>query len=400
MQENKPHYPVIILQKGKDEAIKRFHPWIFSGAIKLLPANLEAGHMVHVSDNQGNILGTGFYEKDTIAVKLVSFGLCRLDADFWKNKISEAFNLRIKLGLVGNKQTSAYRLVHSEGDNLAGLIIDIYNKTAVIQTQSSGMTLQIEAINSAILTVMKDKIEAIYWKSAKIQSGVNKDLTCDGFIYGQANDQVILENGMKYYIDIEKGQKTGFFIDQRENRNLLKSLSEGKRVLNTFSYSGGFSVAALQGKATSVVSVDSSQTAIDLCNQNITLNGIDEHQHTSVTMDAKRYLTELKPGGFDLIVLDPPAFVKNHQNRHKGLLAYKFINYEAIKNISPGGFLFTFSCSQAIDPQSFQSVVMAAAIEAGRNVRIVYHLSQPADHPVNIFHPEGNYLKGLVLEVI
>jgi 23S rRNA (cytosine1962-C5)-methyltransferase len=400
MHENKPHYPVITLQKGKDEAIKRFHPWIFSGAIKLLPSNLEAGHLVHVSDNKGNIIGTGFYEKDTIAVKLVSFGLCQLDADFWENKISEAFNLRIKLGLVGNKQTKAYRLVHSEGDNLAGLIVDIYNKTAVIQTQSSGMTLQIDAIKSAILTVMKDTIEAIYWKSAKTQSGINKDMTCDGFIYSQANDQVILENGMKFYIDIEKGQKTGFFIDQRENRNLLKTLSKGKRVLNTFSYSGGFTVAALLGKATSVVSVDSSQTAIDLCNQNITLNGFDEHQHTSVTMDAKRYLAELKPGEFDLIVLDPPAFVKNHQNRHKGLLAYKFINYEALKNISPGGFLFTFSCSQAIDPQSFQSVVMAAAIEAGRKARIVYHLSQPADHPVNIFHPEGNYLKGLVLEVI
>lgn len=401
LMEKKDHYyPTISLQKGKDEAIKRFHPWIFSGAIKEMPNYLQTGSPVHVSDIQGNIIGTGFYEKDTIAVKLVSFGPCNLDADFWKNRINLAFELRKKLGLVENPQTTTYRLVHSEGDNLAGLIVDIYNKTAVIQTQTTGMALQIESIKEAILAVLNSKIEAIYWKSAKTLAGVNKDLTSEGYIYGNQNDTIISENGMKFHIDIEKGQKTGFFIDQRESRNLLKSLSTGKRVLNTFSYSGGFSVAALLGKAKSVVSVDSSQTAIDLCNRNIILNGFNDNQHHSITIDAKRFLEELKENEFDLIVLDPPAFAKNHHSRHKGLLGYKFLNYEALRKIAPGGLLFTFSCSQAVDQQSFQSVVMAAAIEAKRTVRILYHLSQPADHPTNIFHPEGTYLKGLVVEVI
>jgi 23S rRNA (cytosine1962-C5)-methyltransferase len=399
MQENKTYYPVITLHKGKDEAIKRFHPWVFSGAIKELPINLKVGSPVHISDSQSNIIGTGFYEKDTIAVKLVSFDLRPLDTEFWKTRISDAYQLRKKLGLVGNKQTTAYRLIHSEGDNLAGLIVDIYDRTAVVQTQTTGMSLKIDFIRDAIMDVMKDKIEAIYWKSAKSLAGVNKDLTSEGYIYGNQKDTIISENGMKFYIDIEKGQKTGFYIDQRENRNLLKSLSAGKRVLNTFSYSGGFSVAALMGKAKSVVSVDSSQTAIDLCNRNVSLNGFDEEQHTSVTIDAKRYLETLKENTFDLIVLDPPAFAKNHHNRHKGLLGYKFLNYEALRKIAPGGFLFTFSCSQAVDQQAFQSIVMAAAIEAKRSVRILYHLSQPSDHPTNLFHPEGTYLKGLVVEV-
>jgi len=400
MNENKSYYPVITLQKGKDEAVKRFHPWIFSGAIKSLPMDLTIGNPVHIADIQGNIIGTGFYEKDTIAVKLVRFEACKLDTDFWEKIVGEALDLRKKLGLVENQQTTAYRLIHSEGDNLSGLIVDIYNQTAVIQTQSSGMKLQIESIKEAILAVMQTKIEAIYWKSAKSLASAHKDQTHEGYLYGNQGNTIITEYGMKFYIDIENGQKTGFFIDQRENRHLLQTLSEGKRVLNTFSYSGGFSVAALLGKATSVVSVDSSQTAIDLCNRNITLNDFDNRQHSSITMDAKHYLEEMKTGEFDLIVLDPPAFAKNHHTRHKGLLGYKFINNQAIRKIASGGFLFTFSCSQAIDQQAFQSVVMAAAIEAKRKVRILYHLSQPADHPANIFHPEGDYLKGLVVEVL
>ncbi len=400
MQKNEISYPIITLLKGKDEAIKRFHPWIFSGAIKQLPKNLESGSIVQIADIQGNILGIGFYEKDTIAVKILSFDVRLIDNSFWIEKLASAVELRKQLNLIGNKHTNAYRLVHSEGDGLPGLIVDIYDKTAVIQTQTTGMALQIDAIKLALQNVMKKNIDCIYWKSAKALASVSPDLTNDGYLIGIQEELIILENKMKFKIDVVKGQKTGFFIDQRENRLLLKTLSSGKKVLNTFSYSGGFSVAALLGGARQVISVDSSQNAIDLCNQNVILNGFDDSKHSSITIDAKRFLEEMPENEFDIIVLDPPAFAKNHHSRHKGLLGYKFLNYQAISKIASGGLLFTFSCSQAVDLASFQSVVMAAAIDAKRKVRVLNRLSQPADHPVNIFHPEGSYLKGLVIEVL
>jgi 23S rRNA (cytosine1962-C5)-methyltransferase len=399
MEKNKPAYPILSLIKGKEGAVKRFHPWIFSGAIKQIPKNIEAGSLVYVSDFQDIIIGTGMYETDTIAVKLLDFKETEINEEFWNSRLASAYSLRKSLGLTSNANTTAYRLVHSEGDQLPGLIVDIYGATAVIQTQTTGMSLHVEAIRDAVLAISENTIDSVFWKKPKVMTGAANQREGEGYLTGNQSNPEILENGMHFYIDIETGQKTGFFLDQRDNRLLLKSLSAGRRVLNTFSYSGGFSVAALLGGAKNVVSVDSSQTAIDLCDKNILLNGFGTEQHTSVTADAKRYLQEMPDSAFDLMVLDPPAFAKNHHNRHKGLLGYKFINWEAIRKIAPGGLLFTFSCSQAIDPASFQSIVMAAAIEAGRKVKILYTLSQPPDHPVSIFHPEGAYLKGLVLEV-
>jgi 23S rRNA (cytosine1962-C5)-methyltransferase len=399
MEKNKPAYPILSLVKGKEGAVKRFHPWIFSGAIKQIPKNIVAGSLVYISDYQGNILGTGMCETDSIAVKLLDFKETEINQEFWNTRLATAHSLRKSLGLTSNANTNAYRLVHSEGDQLPGLIVDIYGKTAVIQTQTTGMSLHVEAIRDAILAVSGNTIESIFWKKPKVMTGSANQREGEGYLTGNQSESEILENGMRFYIDIETGQKTGFFLDQRDNRLLLKNLSNGRKVLNTFSYSGGFSVAALLGGAKNVVSVDSSSSAIELCNKNIAINGFEPDMHKSVTADAKKYLQEMPESVFDLIVLDPPAFAKNHHNKHKGMLGYKYINYEAIRKIAPGGLLFTFSCSQAVDPASFQSIVMAASIEAGRKVKILYTLSQPPDHPVSIFHPEGAYLKGLVLEV-
>jgi len=392
-------YPVIRLKHGKDEAIRRFHPWVFSGAIAQLPAGISAGTLVQVVSQQGNVLGTGYFEEGNIAIKLLSFEAETVDTAFWQRRIGQAFALRRQLGLTNNASTNTYRLIHSEGDGLPGLIVDVYNKTAVIQAHSAGILQQAEHISEVLQELYGNKLEAVYNKSAEIQARSGNEQVSDGYLRGGMGDNIILENNQQFKVDWETGQKTGFFIDQRVNRQLLSELSAGKRVLNTFSYSGGFSVAALKGGALQVVSVDSSKKAINLCDENILLNGFDQSMHTSVQMDAKRYLSQLNGNEFDIIVLDPPAFAKNHHNRHKGLEGYKYINFLALKNIAPGGLLFTFSCSQAVDRMAFQGAVMAAAIETGRTCRILYHLSQPADHPVNIYHPEGAYLKGLVLAI-
>ncbi|MDP3461811.1 MAG: class I SAM-dependent rRNA methyltransferase [Bacteroidales bacterium] len=392
-------YPIIKLKPGKDEALKRFHPWVFSGAIAEIPSGVTTGEIVNVHNHAGRCIGTGFYEGDTIAVKMLTFAEAPIDQQFWLHKLSLAFRLRESLGLIKNSHTNMYRLVHSEGDNIPGLIIDIYGKTAVIQAHSAGILLHFDQIVAALKTIYGQDIEAVYNKSAGVLERMGRMSVSDGYVFGQANDQNFLENSMVFKVDWETGQKTGFFVDQRENRMMLKGYCHGRRVLNNFSYSGGFSVAALQGGATSVVSVDSSKKAVDLCNENIQLNGFGEPTHQSVCIDAKKYLEQLKGNEFDLIVLDPPAFAKNHHNRHKGLEGYKYINFLAIRNIAPGGLIFTFSCSQAVDRAAFQGAVMAAAIETGRNVKILHHLSQSADHPVSIFHPEGAYLKGLVLQI-
>ena len=395
-----PFYPVVRLFQGKEDAVLRFHPWIFSGAIQHTDEGLQAGDTVTVTDHKGNILGTGFCESDSIAVKLLSFENRKIDEWFFLEKLKLAFKVRRSMGLADNPHTNCYRLVHSEGDGLAGLIIDVYGHTAVVQAQTEGMALHLKEIVRALKLIPELKLEAIYNKSAEAMKRMGKEDTVeDGYLFGNQTDNIVLENDSRFKVDWENGQKTGFFLDQRENRELVRQLAQGKTVLNAFGYTGGFSVTALNGGAKSVVTVDASRKAIEAAEANLELNGFSKETNPCVVADMKDYINKVEAGTFDMIILDPPAFVKRHHDRHRGLQGYRYLNAEAIRKIAKGGLLFTFSCSQAVDKATFQGIVTAAAIEAGRNVRILYQLSQPADHPVNIFHPEGAYLKGLVLYV-
>lgn len=395
-----PIYPVIRLQNGKDDAVRRFHPWIFSGAIASGPEGLQAGETVTVTDSEGHILGTGFCESDSIAVKLLSFENRKIDEWFFLEKLQHAVEVRRSMALIGNPETNCYRLVHSEGDGLPGLIVDVYGRTAVVQAQTEGMILHLKEIVRALKLIPDLGLEAIYNKSSEAMRRMGKeDAVENDYLFGAHIEEDLLENGCRYRIDWENGQKTGFFLDQRDNRELVRQLAKGKKVLNAFGYTGGFSVAALKGGAQRVVTVDASQKALETAAINLKLNGFSVEDNPCVATDMKEYVKEVSENEFDLIILDPPAFAKRHQDRHRGLQGYRFINAEAIRRIAKGGLLFTFSCSQAIDKGMFQSIVTAAAIEVGRNVRILYQLSQPADHPINIFHPEGAYLKGLVLLV-
>ena len=395
-----PLYPIIKLRRGKDEAVKRYHPWIFSGAIETAAPDLQDGDLVTVVDSKNNILGTGFAEAGNIAVKILAFENVKIDKFFWKERLNKAFELRKLMGLTDNEHTNCYRLVHSEGDELPGLIIDIYNKTAVVQAQTEGMALNVKAIADTLMNIEGLNINSVYNKSSEAMQRMGKDAVEDGYlIEGETDVDYVKENDSKFIVDWEEGQKTGFFLDQRYNRDLVRQLAKGKNVLNTFCYTGGFSVTALKGGANKVVSVDCSKKAIAACEKNIALNGFDIKENPSIAEDAKLFLQNMKKGEFDLIILDPPAFAKNHKSLHRGLQGYKFINYEAMTKIKEGGLLFTFSCSQAVDKAQFQSIVMAAAIEAGRKAQIIFQLDQPDDHPVNIYHPEGAYLKGLVLKI-
>ncbi len=395
-----PIYPVIRLFQGKEEAVRRFHPWVFSGAIAEGPEGLQAGDTVTVTDHQGHILGTGFCESDSIAVKLLCFENRKIDEWFFLDKLQHALEVRRTMGLVGNPETNCYRLVHSEGDSLPGLIVDIYGHTAVVQAQTEGMALHLKEIVRALKLLADLELKAVYNKSAEAMRRMGKDdAVADGYLLGERIEEDLVEHGCRYLVDWENGQKTGFFLDQRENRDLVRQLAKGKRVLNAFGYTGGFSVAALKGGAQRVVTVDASQKALDTAALNLQLNGFSVDDNPCVATDMKEYVKEVSENEFDLIILDPPAFAKRHHDRHRGLQGYRFINAEAIRRIAKGGLLFTFSCSQAIDKSMFQSIVTAAAIEVGRTVRILYQLSQPADHPINIYHPEGAYLKGLVLLV-
>ncbi|MBQ8222741.1 MAG: class I SAM-dependent rRNA methyltransferase [Bacteroidales bacterium] len=394
------NYPIIKLRRGKDEAVKRRHPWIFSGAIETAAPGLQAGDIVTVVDYKNEILGTGFCEAGNIAVKLLSFDNIKIDASFWETRLSHAFTLRKMMGLTDNAHTNCYRLVHSEGDNLPGLIIDIYAKTAVVQVQTEGMALNVKAIADALMNIDGLKINSVYNKSSEAMQRMGKDAVEDGYVIKSEQDELyVLENDSKFIVDWEEGQKTGFFLDQRFNRDLVRQLAKDKTVLNTFCYTGGFSVTALKGGAKKVVSVDCSKKAIIASEQNLILNGFSAEENPCVAEDAKLYLQNMPKDEFDLIILDPPAFAKNHKSLHKGLQGYKFINREAMMKIKEGGLLFTFSCSQAVDKAQFQSIVMAAAIETGRKAQIIYQLDQPEDHPINIYHPEGAYLKGLVLRI-
>lgn len=400
MQES-PLYPVIRLNPGKDDALRRFHPWVFSGAIHDAAKGLQAGDTVTVTDYDGNILGTGFCESDSIAVKMLSFENRTIDEGFFLEKLNLALNVRKHMGLVGNPHTNCFRLIHSEGDGLAGLIVDVYGHTAVVQAQTEGMALHLNEIVSALKLMPDLGLQAVYNKSAEAMHRMGKEdaVIEDGYLFGNQLDEKILENDSLYYSNWEEGQKTGFFLDQRENRELVRCFAQGKTVLNAFGYTGGFSVAALKGGAKRAVTVDASKKAMAMAEANLELNGYSKEENPCYVADMKDYVTNMRNGAFDLIILDPPAFAKRHNDRHRGLGGYRFINAEAIKRVAKGGLVFTFSCSQAVDKATFQGIVTAAAIEAKRNVRIIDQLSQPADHPINIFHPEGAYLKGLVLMV-
>ncbi len=382
-----------ILKKGKEIAIGRKHPWIFSGALESIDP-CTTGDLVQVYDYKNNWLACGHVGDGSIAIRILSFTQQEIDAQFWVSRIQNCKDLRNKLSLGMNFPTNAYRLVHGEGDLLPGLIIDIYANTAVIQAHTDGMYLNLDAIAEAIKTVFGDEIAHIYSKSSAAMHDAEIE---DEFLLGDQHEVVATENNMKFKVNWVTGQKTGFFLDQRENRQLLGHYSKGKSVLNTFSYSGGFSVAALIGGATKVVSVDISQTAVTLGDENVALNNLTEN-HISVQADVMKNLKD-EPEMFDIVVLDPPAFAKSLTKKHQATMGYKRLNMLGLERVKPGGLLFTFSCSQVIDEKLFANTVTAAAIEVGRNCRILHRLGQGPDHPVNIFHPEGHYLKGLVLEV-
>lgn len=391
-------YPTIQLRHGKAESLKRFHPWIFSGAIQRMPDNLTEGQIVRVIDHKGEFLAIGHYQIGSIAIRVLSFVERKIDNEFWKERLSEAFNMRCSIGLVGREDNNTLRLVHGEGDQLPGLIIDLYGKTAVMQAHSVGMHLYRKEIAAALIDVCKGIIENVYYKS-ETTLPFKADLhEKDGFIIGGNEDNIAIEYGLKFHIDWLRGQKTGFFIDQRENRKLLEQYSMGKNVLNMFCYTGGFSVYALRGGATRVTSVDSSAKAIDLTRANAELNFPGDSRHDAYAEDAFKFL-ERAGDDYELIVLDPPAFAKHKGALRNALKGYTRLNTIAISKIRKGGIIFTFSCSQAVNKDQFRLAVFTAAAQAGRHVRILHQLHQPADHPINIYHPEGEYLKGLVLEV-
>ena len=387
------------LKKDKEESLKRFHPWIFSGAISKVEGEPVEGDMVDVYNHSGEYVAQGHCQIGSITVRVLSFDKEEIDQQWWNNRILAAYDMRQNLLIGTTEDTNAYRLVHGEGDLLPGLIVDIYGSNAVIQAHSVGMYLEKEKVSEAIRSVYGDKITSIYDKSSSTLP-YNADISAiDGYIYGNGNTPTaVSENGLKFNIDWHKGQKTGFFLDQRDNRSLVKHYSKGKKVLNTFCYTGGFSVYAIAGGATEVDSVDSSAKAVELCDENIKLNFGEDVAHEGIVADALDHIKDLGKT-YDLIILDPPAFAKHRKVLTNALKGYRRINAQAIRQIAKGGILFTFSCSQAVSKDQFRNSVFSAAAMANRKVKILHQLTQPADHPVNIYHPEGEYLKGLVVYV-
>lgn len=392
-------YKRVYLKPGKEESLKRFHPWIFSGAIARVEGEPEEGEVVDVYTSQKEFIACGHFQIGSIAVRVLSFIQETIDRAFWVRRLTCAKEVRKALGLMNNPQTNTYRLVHGEGDNLPGLIMDVYGKTAVMQAHSAGMHLDRMEIADALTEVMEGVIENIYYKSESTLP-FKADLLAreDGFIKGGSADNVAMENGLKFHVDWLKGQKTGFFVDQRENRRLLEQYAAGRNVLNMFCYTGGFSFYAMRGGAKLVHSVDSSAKAIDLTNENVRLNFPDDPRHQAFAEDAFKFLDRMGDQ-YDLIILDPPAFAKHRDALRNALRGYTKLNAKAFEKIRPGGILFTFSCSQVVTKDNFRNAVFTAAAQAGRSVRILHQLTQPGDHPVNIYHPEGEYLKGLVLYV-
>jgi len=388
----------IVLKKGKTESLQRRHPWIFSGAIASVPDNVEEGDLVSVTDSSGNIMGVGHFQIGSIAVRILEFATDHLSADFFHRRLENAFRLRKALGLI-RPDNNCFRLIHGEGDFLPGLIVDIYGDTAVMQAHSAGMHFCRKEIASALTELPEAYIRNVYYKSeTTLPYKAHLDPENE-YLIGGFDGNIALENNLKFNIDWIRGQKTGFFVDQRENRSLLQKYASGRNVLNMFCYTGGFSVYAMRGGALSVDSVDSSVKATELTDANISLNFPDDQRHHTYPMDAFKFLDEMDPDKYDLIILDPPAFAKRRSALRNGLMGYRKLNAKAFGKIKSGGILFTFSCSQAVTKEMFRLAVFTAAASSGRNVRILHQLSQPADHPVDICHPEGEYLKGLVLYV-
>ena len=388
----------VILRRGKEESLKRFHPWIFSGAVMNLEGNPEEGDVVTVLDSQHNFLCQGHWQVGSIAVRVLTFEQEPIDDAFWQKRLGEALGVRQAIGLADSEAGDTYRLVHGEGDLLPGLVIDVYGKTAVMQAHSVGMHVSREQIAAALKLVMGEHLDSIYYKSETtlpIKAAIDGG---NGFLLGESHTDVAVENGLRFHIDWLKGQKTGFFVDQRENRSLLERYSHGRSVLNMFCYTGGFSVYALRGGAKLVHSVDSSSKAVELVRANVELNFPAEPRHEAFAEDAFRFLDDMTVP-YDLVVLDPPAFAKHRDAVKNALRGYTKLNARAMEKIAPGGILFTFSCSQAVSKEQFRTAVFTAATLAHRQVRILHQLHQPADHPVSIYHPEGEYLKGLVLYV-
>ena len=389
----------LTLKRGKDESLRRFHPWIFSGAIHHFDHQPEEGDLVRVLTAEGDFIAIGHWQIGSIAVRVLSFKDEPIDVDFWQRRLATALDVRKGIGVAGNPQNDTYRLCHGEGDNLPGLVIDIYGKTAVMQAHSVGMHVARLEIAKALKRVMGDELSNIFYKSEttlpfKAELGQE-----NGFLLGGDADNVAIENGLRFHIDWIRGQKTGFFVDQRDNRSLLEHYSKGRSVLNMFCYTGGFSVYALRGGAQLVHSVDSSAKAVELVNANVALNFADDSRHKAFAEDAFKFLQQMDDDTYDLIILDPPAFAKHKDALRNALKGYTRLNARAFEKIRKGGILFTFSCSQAVSKDQFRMAVFTAAAQSGRSVRILHQLHQPADHPVNIYHPEGEYLKGLVLYV-
>ena len=390
----------VYLKSGKEESLKRFHPWVFSGAINRIEGNVQEGDLVEVFTAQHEFIARGHYQVGSIMVRVLTFDEHEtIDDHFWQHRLEEALLKRMAMGIAQRADNNTYRLVHGEGDNLPGLVIDIYGRTAVMQAHSAGMHFQRMEIAQALMKVMDGKIDHVYYKSDttlpyKAELGQE-----NGFLIGGSKENIATEYGLKFHIDWLKGQKTGFFVDQRENRSLLEHYSLNRNVLNMFCYTGGFSVYALRGGAARVDSVDSSAKAIELTKQNVALNFPEDGRHHAYAEDAFKFLDEMEKDQYDLIILDPPAFAKHRDVLRNALQGYRRLNAKAFEKIKHGGILFTFSCSQAVNKDQFRTSVFTAAAASGRKVSILHQLTQPADHPVNIYHPEGEYLKGLVLYV-
>ena len=395
------NYKQIRLRKGKDESLRRFHPWVFSGAIQSMDEGIEEGDVVRVVTFSGDFIAVGHYQQGSIAVRVLTFSDVLIDDDFWSSRFRSALQMRLDIGIADNQQNNTYRLVHGEGDHLPGLIIDVYGKTAVMQAHSIGMHLCRKQIAKALADVMGSRIANIYYKSETTLPFMTAD-DMNGFLVGGSEDNIATENGLKFRVDWLRGQKTGFFVDQRENRSLLEHYAHGKRVLNMFCYTGGFSFYAMRGGAELVHSVDSSAKAIELTKENVELNFPGDARHQAFCEDAFKYLESVGQSSaltYNLIILDPPAFAKHRGALHNALKGYTRLNQKAFEKIESGGILFTFSCSQVVTKDHFRNAVFTAAALAKRKVRILHQLHQPADHPINIYHPEGEYLKGLVLYV-
>ena len=393
----------IILRKGREDSLRRFHPWVFSGAIAEIQGNPAEGDMVAVHASDGSLMAYGHYQIGSIAVRVLSFDESAVRPDFFEVMLSRALQVRVACGLDGSENTNCYRLVHGEGDNLPGLIIDHYDGVCVLQAHSVGMFRAKKQICEALKKVYGPDLKAVYDKSsgtAPFKAGLE---LIDGYMYRREDfnddEQTVLENGHKFIVNWTEGQKTGFFLDQRDNRALVGSVARGRNVLNLFCYTGGFSIYALAGGAVHVDSVDSSKKAMMMVDRNVALNGFDESKHTSLCCDAIDYLKNAPEGKYDLMIVDPPAFAKHRGSLKNALRAYQRLNAAAISKVAPGGLVFTYSCSQVVDKEAFALAVFSAAAQTGRSVRILDRLNQPCDHSVNIYHPEGEYLKGLLLYV-